>query len=262
MQTAHAPFTPFRAQLRALYYGRGRRGLVFQSLLLTLDIAAVGYFLVTTFMHGAPWMDAVDLALGILLLAEYLGRMFAHRHPMEYLDNASALIDVVVIVSLLSAFLVENLGFLRLLRTLRLLRSYQILGRLAAVHPGIRRNEEIIGAALNLAVFVLMISSLVYVTQAPTNPDINNFVDALYFTVTSLTTTGYGDVLLEGNSGRLLSVAIMIVGISLFLRLVQTCFRAGKVHFACPRCRLERHDHDAVHCKACGELLAIPNDEV
>ena len=260
IETANSTFTPVRAQLRRLYYGRSLRGRVFQTALLLLDLAAVGYFLVTTFMPTTAWMDQIDFVLGMLLLVEFLGRLFAHRHPMEYLDNASALIDVVVIVSLLTAFLVDNLGFLRLLRTLRLLRSYQVLGRLREISPFVRRNEEIIGAAMNLIVFVLMISALVFVTQARINEDINNFVDALYFTVTSLTTTGYGDVLLVGTGGRLLSVAIMIVGVSLFLRLVQTCFRAGKVHYACPRCRLQRHDHDAVHCKACGEILGIPDE--
>jgi voltage-gated potassium channel len=54
----------------------------------------------------------------------------------------------------------------------------------------------------------------------------------------------------------------MIVGISLFLRFVQAVFRpGGKVRFSCPQCGLQRHDHDAVHCKACGHILAIPNDE-
>jgi voltage-gated potassium channel len=114
----------------------------------------------------------------------------------------------------------------------------------------------------NLAVFLVMISSVVYVTQARINPRIETFLDALYFTMTTLTTTGFGDIVLEGTSGRLLAVGIMIVGISLFLRLVQAVFRpGGKVRFACPRCGLLRHDHDAVHCKACGQLLAIPNDE-
>ena len=94
----------------------------------------------------------------------------------------------------------------------------------------------------------------------PINPEIRNFVDALYFTVTSLTTTGYGDVLLVGTGGRLLSVVIMIAGISFFLRLVQAIFRSGKVRYRCPRCGLLRHDHDAVHCKACGEILAIPDE--
>jgi voltage-gated potassium channel len=262
MQIAHSPLAALRAHLRHLYYGRDRHGLAFQSAMLALDLAVLGYFLVTTFLPQAPWMDAVDLVLGLLLVAEFVGRMLAHRHPMAYLDNASALIDLVVIASLLLASLVDNLGFLRLLRTLRLLRSYQVLGRLRERFPNLRDREEVIGASLNLVVFLLMISSLVYVTQRNINPDIKNFVDALYFSVTSLTTTGYGDVLLVGTGGRLLSVAIMIAGISLFLRLAQAAFRGGsKVRFACPRCGLMRHDHDAVHCKACGEVLAIPNDE-
>ena len=71
-----------------------------------------------------------------------------------------------------------------------------------------------------------------------------------------------GDVTLQGAHGRLLSMAIMIVGISLFLRLAQAVFRpGGKVRHPCPRCGLQRHDADAVHCKACGLLLNIPNDE-
>lgn len=251
----------FRGTLHALYYGRQRSGRIFQSTLLALDMMALAYFIVTSFVHQAPWIDVVDLMLGLVLTAEFGGRLLAHRHPMQYLDNFSALVDVLVILSLLTAPLVENLGFLRMLRTVRLLRSYHALVQLRR-YPFVRRNEEIIAAVLNLLVFVIMISSFVYVTQAPTNPKIENMVDALYFTVTSLTTTGYGDVLLEGTSGRLLSVAIMIAGISLFLRLVRAVFQpGGKVRHPCPRCGLLRHDRDAVHCKACGLLLNIPNDE-
>jgi voltage-gated potassium channel len=36
----------------------------------------------------------------------------------------------------------------------------------------------------------------------------------------------------------------------------------AKVRFECPSCGLLRHDVDAVHCKACGELLKIPNDDL
>ena len=78
----------------------------------------------------------------------------------------------------------------------------------------------------------------------------------------TLSTTGFGDVTLEGAQGRLLSMAVMIVGISLFFRLAQAVFcPGGKVHHPCPRCGLQRHELDAVHCKACGLLLNIPNDE-
>ena len=54
-----------------------------------------------------------------------------------------------------------------------------------------------------------------------------------------------------------LVVLIMVVGISLFLRLVQTVFRPARVRFRCPDCGLSRHNPDAIHCKHCGETLNI-----
>ena len=78
--------------------------------------------------------------------------------------------------------------------------------------------------------------------------------------VTALTTTGFGDVVLKDTSGRLLSVIIMVVGVALFLRMVQTIFRPARVHVVCPGCGLSRHDTDAVHCKHCGRLMRIETE--
>ena len=89
---------------------------------------------------------------------------------------------------------------------------------------------------------------------------ITGYIDALYFTVTSLTTTGYGDIILPGVWGRLLSIAVMLGGVSLFIRLIQSLVRPHKAFHPCPVCGLQRHDPDAVHCKACGETLNIPNE--
>ena len=146
------------------------------------------------------------------------------------------------------------------MRTLRLLRTYQLLDRLRADFRFFRRNEEVIIAVVNLAVFIFIMTSIVYATQHSSNPNIGNYVDALYFTVTSLTTTGYGDVTLQGTAGRLISVVVMICGVTLFLRLAQVLFRPYKVRFPCPACGLQRHEADAVHCKACGTLLNIPDE--
>ncbi len=254
----------FRVRLRRMFYGHRPSAVAFQIGLLALDLAALAYFLATTFVDDASWMRIVDISLGILLALELLGRMLAHRHPMHFFDNGAAIIDVLVVVSLFISALGANLGFLRILRTVRLLRSYNVLGRLKGRIPAVRRNEEVIRASLDFAVFVIMVSSLVYVTQRGSNEKIQDFVDALYFTVAALSTTGFGDITLLGSTfGELLSVAMMIVGITLFFRLAQAVFRpGGKVLHPCPQCALQRHDPDAVHCKACGQVLNIPNDDV
>ena len=251
----------FRVRLRRLFYGHRRAAVAFQAGLLAIDIAAIGYFIATSFVADTPWLRVIDLSLGVLLALEFLGRMLAHRHPMAYLDNGAALVDLLVIASLFVSALGGNLGFLRILRTARLIRSYNLLGQLKRLFPVVRRNEEVIRAALDLGVFVFVIASVVYVSEGDVNPKIEDFLDALYFTVATLTTTGFGDVTLLGSTtGELLSIGMMLVGITLFLRLAQAVFRPGKVVYPCPQCGLQRHEPDAVHCKACGHVLNIPND--
>ena len=107
----------FRIGLRRLYYGHQPPAVAFQAGLLVLDLGALAYFLATTFVADPALFRTVDLLLGLLLLLEFLGRLAAHRHPMHYLDNAAALIDIVVILSLFLSALVGNLAFLRILRT-------------------------------------------------------------------------------------------------------------------------------------------------
>ncbi len=251
----------FRVRLRRLFYGHRPAAVAFQAGLLAIDIAAIGYLIATSFVADTPWLRVIDLSLGVLLALEFLGRMFAHRHPMAYLDNAAALVDLLVIASLFVSALGGNLGFLRILRTVRLIRSYNVLGQLKRLFPVVRRNEAVIRAALDLGVFVFLIASVVYVSEGDVNPKVEDFLDALYFTVATLTTTGFGDVTLLGSTtGELLSIGIMLVGITLFLRLAQTVFRPGKVVYPCPQCGLQRHEPDAVHCKACGHVLNIPDD--
>src|SRR3954451_13700447 len=84
--------------------------------------------------------------------------------------------------------------------------------------------------------------------------------DALYFTVTALTTTGFGDITLPGTTGRLITVVIMIFGVTLFFNLARALLSPSKVRFPCPTCGLQRHESDAVHCKACGGVLNIPDE--
>jgi len=107
-----------------------------------------------------------------------------------------------------------------------------------------------------------VMTGIVYQTQHATNKEIGNYADALYFTVTALTTTGFGDITLPGTVGRLITVVIMILGVTLFLNLAKALLQPSKVRFRCPQCALLRHDFDAVHCKACGMVLNIPDDGI
>ena len=225
--------------------------------MLALDVLMIGFFMLTTFLPRSPSLMYADYALGGLLAVEWGLRLWASRDRLAFTTRPLVLVDLVVVMSLLAPSLTENFAFLRVLRAMRLLRSYHVLTVLRAQSRFFRQHELVIFSATHLLVFVFVVSAAVYALQARVNDQINNYVDALYFTVTTLTTTGFGDIVMVGPTGRVLSVLIMIVGVSLFLRLIQAIFRPPHVDHECPDCGLTRHDIDAVHCKHCGRLLHI-----
>lgn len=249
-----------RAFLHHLYEGDAEISHAFRYGLLVFDLATIAFVVASSFLPTHPWMDALDVAIGLCVLADVAARLAIASKPLREFGHLTTWTDLASLASFLAPLVGEGAGFLRILRTLRLLRNVRLRERLRQDSAVFRRNEEVIFAGVNLAAFVFVMTSLVYATQHWSNPAIRNYVDALYFTVTSLTTTGYGDVTLQGTSGRLLSVATMLCGVTLFLRLAQVLFRPTKVRHACPSCGLGRHDADAVHCKACGVVLNIPDD--
>lgn len=250
--------------LTHLYEGSSARAARFRYRLFLVDFLIIAFVVGTSFVTRQPWITALDLLCGLLVAIDLAARLWISQDRFRDMRHWSFWVDLIVVASFMASVVVslggEAAGFLRALRTLRLLQSYQMLQRLRLDVPYFRRNEDVILAATHMFVFLFVMSAVVYETQHHTNPAIRNYADSLYFTVTTLTTTGFGDIVLQGTSGRLLSVAIMLFGVTLFLRLAQVMFRPPKVRFPCPSCGLQRHDHDAVHCKACGVVLNIPNE--
>jgi len=251
---------PLRERLRLLYHGHSLAAHRFRYGLLAFDILTIVFIIATSFIPREPWVEYLDVMFGLVILTEFCARIWVSPKPAREFAHPATWADMVAIVSFLAPIVGEGLGFLRILRTLRLLHMYQLMSRLRADSSFFRRNEETIIAVINLIVFVFIMTGVVYETQHWRNPAIANYVDALYFTVTALTTTGFGDVTLKGSLGRLTAVVIMIFGVTLFLRLLQTLLRPQKVRFSCPECGLQRHEADSVHCKACGTQLNIPDE--
>ena len=228
--------------------------------LLAFDLITIGFIVLSSFVPRTMAIEALDIAFGLIILADFVSRLLASRHRVRDLLHPVTWADAIAIISFLVPYPSQAAAFLRILRTLRLLHTYQLLARLRRDSAFFRRNEEVILAVTHLSIFVFIMTAVVYETQHRRNSEIGNYVDALYFTVSSLTTTGYGDIVLSGSLGRFLSVVIMIFGVTLFFRLARAILQPFKVRFPCPVCGLQRHDIDAVHCKACGTVLNIPDE--
>lgn len=258
--TSKAFWQKLRENIDDLYNGVSQRSRYFRWSLLTFDSITILYFIVASFFHHVDDLHLVEESIGVIYLLEFIARLLISRQRLRDIFNPVGLADLIVIASLLAPSLAENFAFLRVIRALRLLRSYHMIKNLRKQSKFVRLHEDVIFSVVNLTVFIFVITAVVYVTQVGSNTEITNYFDALYFTVATLTTTGFGDITLVGTGGHILAVLIMIFGISLFLRLIQTIFRPDKVRYECPTCGLNRHDADAVHCKHCGKVLHITTE--
>ncbi|WBU27881.1 ion channel [Rhodopseudomonas palustris] len=249
-----------RLAVRRLYDGATPRGVAFRYGLLVFDVVTILFIVGTSFLPPNPVVEALDTGFGVLIMIDFLARLYASRGPMQEFGRLATWTDLVAIGSFLAPLPGEGAGFLRILRTLRAFQDYQMLTRLRSDSAFFRHHEEVVIAVARLAVFIFVMTAIVFETQRFSNPQIANYADALYFTVTALTTTGFGDITLPGTLGRMISVVIMIFGVTLFFNLARALISPNKVRFPCPTCGLQRHDIDAVHCKACGTVLNIPDE--
>ncbi|MDB5618349.1 MAG: Ion transport 2 [Tardiphaga sp.] len=254
------PLRGWRRRLQDLYEGNTAQTRWFLYGLLAFDFFSLLFIIATSFLPRSELIRALDLTCGVIFLIEFAARFAAVHRPLRELGRFTTWTDVAAIGSLLASASGEAAGFLRVLRTLRLLRTFRVVEHLRRDSALFRRHQDVLSALVNLSVFIFVMTGVVYETQRHINPQIANYADALYFTVTALTTTGFGDITLPGTAGRLITVMIMIFGVTLFLNLARVLFSPVKVRFSCPDCGLRRHDSDAVHCKACGKLLNIPDD--
>jgi voltage-gated potassium channel len=254
----HSP--TLKQEITDLYEGDSQTAHRFRYALLALDVVTILFLIGSTFFYGHTVVEWIDALFGIYIALDFFARLWIANKKTAFFLSPLNLADLVAMVSFLAPLLGENFAFLRGLRVLRLLRSYRLQARMRQDFVYFRQHEDVIMSATNLFIFIFIMTELVFVTQVGDNPNVRNFLDAMYFTIAALTTTGFGDVTLQGDAGRALSIIIMIFGVSLFLRLIQTMFRPSKVRFTCDACGLFLHESDAVHCKHCGKVLAIPSD--
>lgn len=196
-------------------------------------VAAAGAILETepTVAIGHEWQFRVlEIVVGCLFLVEYLARLWtAPDNPrrvgqrwarLKYAFSFAALIDLAAVVPILVFVNVNSVVFLRFVRIMRIIRLAK-LGRLSqswnelvtAVHS--RRFELLL--TLGLAIVLMLISStLLYWAEGGIQPDkFGSIPRALWWSVVTLTTVGYGDVYPITPIGKFCSAIVSLVGIGL-----------------------------------------------
>ena len=206
------------------------------------------------------YLNAIDTAILIIFALEYLLRFWCAEHKIRYLFSLYSLIDLIATLPFL--FGLGDISFIRLLRWFRILRLIRFIEK-KSLFGTISTEDGVIFARILFTLFAIIFvySGLIYQVEHPVNPQVFvTFLDAVYFSVVTMTTVGFGDVTPVSEEGRLITVLMILTGIALIpwqlgdliKQLVKT---ANQIETLCPTCNLSFHDADAQFCKLCGTKL-------
>lgn len=247
-----------RSRVRALYFGHTQSAVRFQGLLLALDVLIIGFFIASQFIRGLPWFWMVDAAIAAFVVLDLSARLFAFGTVRRWLKFPTTWFDLVVLATLLFPSVLYNWGFLRILRLWTVVNSERFWNVLARGKWDDTYVEDITKAVATLFVFIFVAAGMAQALFLAQHPQLNGFLDAVYFVVTSLTTTGYGDITISTPLGRIFSIALMLTGISLFFSIAQKVFAPQQKLQRCTKCGLDRHGLSASYCCNCGTELTAP----
>jgi len=205
---------------------------VFNLFLAALIILTVIGLILDTVpdLHPAlePWLLCLQWISVVVFSAEYLGRLWVSPLSpdvkpglggyFQFILSPMAIIDLIVLLSLILPDMPEVLGALRGLRLLKLLT----LLKLGRTSPSLRligqvihsRMPELRSLVLAIVVLVTIAASMLYAVESQAGTKgFSSIPEAMWWAIVTLTTTGYGDVFPATAAGRLLAAFIMILGV-------------------------------------------------
>lgn len=137
---------------------------------------------------------------------------------LSYLMSPVALIDLMAIVPFyLSLFVAIDLRYLRLFRVMRILKLTHYFKGFNIFITVITKELRSITAALLVMVFLITIAaSVMYTLENQAQPDVfGSIPQALWWSVVTMTTVGYGDVTPITTAGKIVAMFVMLMGVGL-----------------------------------------------
>lgn len=247
--------------------GNSKWDKILNGFLVTLIILNLVAVMLETehdiYVRYARFFDAFDRFSVAIFTVEYLLRFWSanyeHKYKhwftgrVKYFFSWESLIDLAAILPFyLHAFFTFDLRMLRLLRLARLLRIFRLTSymRSSKMIADIFRNRlnELLLSLILTTTLIVIAACLMYFAEHNAQPDkFKSIPDTLYWSVVTLTTTGYGDMVPVTGIGKLLTGLIMLTGVA-FFALPAGIITAGFLEES-----RKHRKHHVVQCPHCGK---------
>lgn len=188
----------------------------FQFAILVLSVLALAVVAADTFLtlphEVSRILQGVDLIACAAFFTDFLLRFRAAESKWEFMRWGW--LDLLASVPNLDVLRVAR--FVRILRVLRLLRGIRSLQRLFSVMYRSKVRGGAVTVGLTMFLLVVFSSVGILLCETTANANIRSAGDAVWWSVTTVTTVGYGDRYPVTAEGRMLAIGLMFAGVGMF----------------------------------------------
>lgn len=267
-------FERFRANAHeVIFESQTRAGKSFDIILLVLILSSVIVVMIDSipYYHEAYGEELLvaEWVFTIIFTFEYILRLLSVYKPIKYATSFFGIVDLMAILPTYISIIFTGAHVLVVIRALRLLRVFRILGMYKFVEDASRIMNAMKASSRKIIVFLLFVLSMVtilgtllYLLESHINEGFNSIPQSIYWAIVTLTTVGYGDVAPITAFGKFLAAIAMILGyavIAVPTGIISTEMIRGatKKHssISCPNCSAEGHFQSADFCFKCGHSL-------
>ncbi|MDR0560214.1 MAG: ion transporter [Prevotellaceae bacterium] len=268
-----------RQHIHIMFYGVNTSvGKLFDVILLILTVCSLAVIMLET-VESVSMMFHRELLIAewfftVIFTVEYILRIYSLNKPLKYIFSFYGIVDLLAILPMYLSFFIIGSNVLSAIRSFRLFRLFRVLRLFSFIEESTRLRIALISSRPKIIVFlytVVVISftvgTVMYFVEGPES-GFTSIPVSIYWTVITLTTVGYGDIVPHTGVGQFFATMLMITGYGIIAvptgivsaEIVKQKRTAGhrwqyKDKTVCHFCHSSGHSDNAVYCFKCGKKL-------
>ena len=168
---------------------------------------------------AAQIFQSIELLIAAVFTVEYGLRIWTSEKPFRYIFSFLGIVDLLAIAPfwLATGINLQGARAFRLLRMIRVLKILRYMSALSRLERAIRLvQEELIVFGVLAAIVIFVTSVGIYQFEHEAQPEVfKSIPHSVWFSIVSLTTVGYGDVIPVTVGGRIFTSFILVIGLGI-----------------------------------------------
>jgi voltage-gated potassium channel len=200
-----------------------KAGLYFDYLIQFLILLSILAFTTETIpdleQSTIDFLNTFELVCIIIFSIEYIIRLYIAKKKLKFIFSFYGIIDLLAILPFYLSFgfdlrSARILRFLRLFRLIKLVRYNKAINRFTVAFKMIK--EELIMFSVVSLILIYLSAVGIYYFENDVQPDsFSSIFSSLWWSVVTLTTVGYGDVVPITIGGRIFTFFILMIGLGI-----------------------------------------------